>query len=263
MWLWATALRVGPLALLGVRGGLWRPSSPPPRRYFPIPQLFRRIAVPRAKTVAPRHDRDRDASPLRQPFNAIPAADLAPDDHEAHLAHLRAARLDPARFAPLYRRYVADVFWFCYRRLDHREDAADATSRTFANALASLGSFRPDPANPGATFRAWLFRIAGNVVIDMQRRRRTQHPIEDAALRLIHPGPTPEEHALASDDARRLHDLLARLPERQRRIVELRLADLSGAEIAEATGMSLSAVKSAQFRAFQTLRVLMQEAETR
>jgi len=198
---------------------------------------------------------------LRQPFDAAPAESLAADNHAAHLAHLRAAIANPHAFAPLYRRYAPDVFWFCYRRLDHREDAADATSRTFTNALANLASFRPDPDNPGATFRAWLFRIAGNVVVDMQRRQRPQDPIEDVALRLVHPGRTPEEHALANDAARRLHDLLAHLPERQRRIVELRLADLSGQEIADAMSMSLSAVKSAQFRAFQTLRTLLRDAE--
>jgi RNA polymerase sigma-70 factor (ECF subfamily) len=68
---------------------------------------------------------------------------------------------------------------------------------------------------------------------------------------------TPEEQALANEDRRRVRQVLHALPDRQRQIVELRLADLSGQEIADAMGISLSAMKSAQFRAFQTLRTLL------
>jgi DNA-directed RNA polymerase specialized sigma24 family protein len=53
--------------------------------------------------------------------------------------------------------------------------------------------------------------------------------------------------------------MLARLPERQRQIVELRLLGLNGVEIAEVVGLSHSAVKSAQFRAYGALRDLLRE----
>lgn len=191
---------------------------------------------------------------------------MTADDHDAHLAQIRDAIAHPANFEPLYRRYVADVYYFCFRRLAHPEDAADATSRTFIKALAGLPSFRPNPENAGATFRAWLFRIAYTTVVDMQRRQRPQQSIdqdqEDDAtipIQLTHPGRTPEEIALANEDIRRVREMLGKLPERQRRVVELRLADLTGQEIADAMVMSLSAVKSAQFRAYQTLRVLLRD----
>lgn len=205
---------------------------------------------------------------MRQPFARFPgdppAEPLAADDHAAHLHHIRDAAAHPAGFEPLYRRYVSDVYYYCYRRLDHHEEAADATSRTFTNVLAGIRSFRPNPATAASSFRAWLFRIAHNTVVDMQRRRRPHQPIDrehddSPPLQLVHPGLSPEEQALASDDIRRVRETLARLPERQRRIVELRLADLSGQEIADAMNMTISAVKSAQFRAYATLRILLQE----
>lgn len=188
------------------------------------------------------------------------------NDHEAHLALIRDAIAHPVNFAPLYRRYVSDVYYFCFRRLDHREDAADATSRTFTKVLAGLPSFHPNPDNAGATFRAWLFRIAYTTVVDMQRRKRPQESIDrdedsDASIpiQLRYPGGSPEEIALANEDIRRVREVLRQLPERQRRVVELRLADLSGQEIADAMSMSVSAVKSAQFRAYQTLRILLHD----
>lgn len=205
---------------------------------------------------------------LSRPFERLsgPAPDesLAADDHAAHLALIELAAEHPPGFEPLYRRYVADVYFYCFRRLDHAEEAANATSRTFTNALAGIGAFRPHPDRAASSFRAWLFRIAHNTLVDMQRRKRPQEPIdqvddESPPLQLVHPGQTPEERALANEDIRRVRETLEKLPERQRRIVELRLADLSGQEIAEAMNMTLSAVKSAQFRAYQTLRSLLWE----
>jgi len=182
-------------------------------------------------------------------------------DRAAEMATIRAAIADRSAFAPLYRRYARPVFGYCLRRLADRDRAADATSQTFIRALTALPGFSPDPDNPGATFRAWLFTIAHNVVTDMHRRNR-HHASLDApdrdgnadATHLLDPGRSPEAQAIARDEARQLRAMLAVLPDRQRRIVELRLADLTGAEIAETLGMTASAVKSAQFRAYSTLR---------
>lgn len=190
------------------------------------------------------------------------AADLPDRDKVAdETALIVAAIEDPAAFAPLYQRYAPRVYSYCLRRLVDRERAADATSQIFIRAIAALPRFGPDSNKPGATFRAWLFTIAHNVVMDAHRRHRPHASLdipgeggEPAASRLRDPDRSPEDHAIAGDEAQRVRSMLATLPERQRRILELRLADLTGAEIAEALGMSLSAVKSAQFRAYQTLR---------
>jgi RNA polymerase sigma-70 factor (ECF subfamily) len=187
----------------------------------------------------------------------LPDAD-AVDDEPALIA---AAIEDATAFAPLYQRYAPRVYGYCLRRLVDRERAADATSQIFIRALGALPRFDPDPARPGATFRAWLFTIAHNPVMDAHRRHRPHASLDipavgggSAATKLRDPARSPEDLAIAGDDAERVRAMLAVLPERQRRILELRLADLTGAEIAEALRMSLYAVKSAQFRAYQTLR---------
>ncbi len=76
------------------------------------------------------------------------------------------AQREPQAFAPLYARYAEPVYRYCYRRLGSPEAAADATSQTFAQALAALPRYR------AGSFRAWLFAIAANVVADAHRRRR-------------------------------------------------------------------------------------------
>ena len=178
------------------------------------------------------------------------------------------ARENPLAFAPLYRRLFPVVHGYCLRRLEDSEEAADATAQTFTRALAGLPRFRPDPERPGATFRSWLFAIAHNVVVDAERRRgrdpRSLPPdasldARDALGRLVDAGPSPEEWAVAADEGRRLRAVLGMLSEGQRRVVELRLAGLTGAEIAASLGMSVGAVKATQFRAYTRLRTLLGE----
>jgi len=170
----------------------------------------------------------------------IPANDDGPrcgDVDEAALV-ARAVR-DRAAFAPLYARYVGPVYGYCYRCLGKTEDAEDATSQTFYQALAAL------PRYHGASFSAWLFAIAHNVVVDMCRRRRPYLPL-DAVPDPISLAPSPEDIALAADDRRRV---LASLSPAQRMVVELRLIGLRGAEIAAVLGRSLASVKMLQQRA--------------
>lgn len=184
-------------------------------------------------------------------------------DDATTLAILRDAALDPAAFAPLYQEYAPIVYRFCHRQLGDGDLAADATSQTFVKVLGAVRTFQPHPEQPGKTFRAWLFRIAANTAIDLRRKERPAHSLdagdddEAFAPSPPDPGPLPEDLALVMDDIRAVREAVRALPERQRMILELRLADLSGAEIAEAMGMPLSAVKSAQFRAFATLRRLL------
>lgn len=153
-----------------------------------------------------------------------------------------------------------DLFAFCYRRLGDAELAYDACGRIMLKAINSLESFTPHPDRPGATLRAWLFRIARNDLIDFQRTRKWTQSLDrrDAEGNLLHnpvdPGPSPEETALVNEADVRVRAMLSTLPETQRSIVELRLSGLSGAEICQTLNMTLSAVKSAQYRAYQKLR---------
>jgi RNA polymerase sigma-70 factor (ECF subfamily) len=165
------------------------------------------------------------------------------------------ALADPAAFAVLYRRYATDIYRYCYRRLNEREAAEDATSQIFTRAFAGLGGLRGKP------FRPWLFAIARNVVIDAYRGRQSASSL-DEALDREDPSASPESLAIESEGRQIVRLLLLRLPERDRQVVELRLAGLTGLEIAQALGISHGAVRSAHHRGIERLRELLGQQDS-
>lgn len=161
---------------------------------------------------------------------------------------VRAAQRNRAAFEPLYERYVNAVYGYCLRRLGDVDVAADTTSDVFMRALNNIGRFH------GESFRSWLFAIARNAVID---RYRTSRPVAELSDYVPADSPGPEATALQRETGSALHAALQHLTDQQCEVVSLRLAGLTGKEIASAMGTTHGAVKATQARAFVRLRELM------
>jgi RNA polymerase sigma-70 factor, ECF subfamily len=167
------------------------------------------------------------------------------------------AAADPSAFSPLYSRYIDSIYRYCYRSLGTREAAEDASSAVFMKALAALPGYRP----MGGTFRSWLFAIAHNVLVDEHRKRRPPDEVYGDRLDIPDSAPNPETSVLFAEAGQTVQALLARLTPDQANVVELRLAGLSGQEVAQALGRSPNTVKVAQYRAYARLRALFAEKE--
>lgn len=161
---------------------------------------------------------------------------------------VRLAQDDREVFGVLYERYAPEIRGFVRARTGGSDAVAqDITSAVFTKALAALPRYTDGP------FRAWLYQIARNTVIDEYRRKRPSSSIED--LEEIESDlDGPLDRVVAADAARRLHEAILTLRPAQREIVRLRLHGLSIAEIASRLDMTENAVKSAQRRAFIALR---------
>ncbi|MFN8592153.1 MAG: sigma-70 family RNA polymerase sigma factor [Thermomicrobiales bacterium] len=160
------------------------------------------------------------------------------------------AQQDRAAFGLLYDRYVDLVFHYCLVRLRNQEEAEDATSLVFARVLGAL------PTHRGDSFRSWLFTIAHNVVIDRQRAATSTAPLS-LLLETPAPGPSLEDQAATNDRRRAVAEAVQQLPDEQRAVVELRLAGLTGPEVAAALGRSHDSVRTTQRRALAQVRVLL------
>ncbi len=175
------------------------------------------------------------------------AAPLA-EQRDPDLPLVRAAQADGSAFEALYRRYLARVYSYAFYHVRDHHDAEDITERTFLSALDALPAFE----ERGATFRAWLFRIAHNALLNHVRgrsRRRTEQ-LESAAA---YQAPDDVDATVARrEDARRIWRAVSALPDERRRVVILRFVDeLSSREIGEVLGRSEGAVRVLLHRALR------------
>jgi len=143
-----------------------------------------------------------------------------------------------ARFMELVSSIRPDLHRYCARLTGSVIDGEDIVQETLARAYYQLSSTLGMPE-----LRPWLFRVAHNAAMDFLRRadRRLSSPLEAAGDR----GGPEEDPALL----RAALSSFLSLPARQRSAVILKdVLGFSLEEIAEATGMTLLAVKSALVR---------------
>jgi RNA polymerase sigma-70 factor (TIGR02960 family) len=106
---------------------------------------------------------------------------------------------DESAFATLTERHRRELHVHCYRMLASFEEAEDAVQDTFLRAWRGRDSF------DGSTlFRAWLYRIATNVCLDMlrrnSRRMTTMHSFAEVAWLQPYPDRLLDEVAPSGDD---------------------------------------------------------------
>jgi RNA polymerase sigma-70 factor (ECF subfamily) len=169
------------------------------------------------------------------------------EELEAERLLIEAAQRDRAAFAPLYERYVDQIFAYAHTLTRNRELAEDVTAATFAKAIEDLPRFEWR----GVPYSAWLYRVASNLVARQARRPAwvdidTHQPIDHV---------TPEVIAEQRDREAAVRAAVALLPDDQRQAVVLRFGgELRNREIAEIMGRSEGAVKLLTFRAMTALR---------
>lgn len=104
-------------------------------------------------------------------------------------------------------------------------------------------------------FRAWVFRIARNALIDERRRRGRRVEAVPTVPHDLPEGPADADPSVDVEQRERVEMLLADLTDEQREVVLLRIvAGLGVEETAEVTGRRPGAVRTLQHRALTRLR---------
>ncbi|MCX7977132.1 MAG: sigma-70 family RNA polymerase sigma factor [Bellilinea sp.] len=163
----------------------------------------------------------------------------------------RASSGDKDAYGMLYERYLVPIYRYCYFRVGSELDAEDLTEMVFLKAWESL------PVMQVQSFRAWLYRIAHNQVVDYLRTRKditSLEPLETPADGQNH----PEQVLLNREDGRVLAQAIARLDEQYQEVLVCRfVSQLSHAETAAVLGLNESHVRVLQFRALKKLQDLL------
>src|SRR5580700_9754793 len=171
---------------------------------------------------------------------------------------------DEPAFAALAERHRRELHVHCYRMLASFDEAEDAVQETFLKAWRGRSGF-----DGGPQFRAWLYRIATNVCLDMLRHSSRRiaggsfaevpwlQPYPDLLLDQAAPSDEQPEAVAISRETISLAFLAALqiLPPRQRAALIAR--DVLGwpaSETASALGTSVAAANSALQRARATMQ---------
>jgi len=167
----------------------------------------------------------------------------------------RYRRGDSAAFEQLYSRYRQPLYLFLLRSTGNEGDAQDLFQDLWDRVIRAGGNF------DGGSVRAWLFRIARNLRIDLYRRRRLR-PVTPGLEPDWSPdhGPGPQQRSEADDCVELMKREIGRLPPDQRDSFLLKEeSGLSLAIIAELSGVGRETVKSRLRYALQRLRAALEE----
>ena len=182
-------------------------------------------------------------------------------------------RGEAAAFDALVQRYERRIVAYLIGIVGERDEALDAAQEVFVRVYTRADRY--DPASP---FKAWLYRIATNIGIDLvrKRKRRRWTSLGDTLFKVGHspevsgagsaspaalsdeppaPSGNAEADLIANERAGMVRRAIATLPDKYRTAVILRdLQELSYEEIGRVLDCSVGTVKSRVNRARNLLR---------
>ncbi|MDE7178288.1 MAG: RNA polymerase sigma factor [Lachnospiraceae bacterium] len=162
---------------------------------------------------------------------------------------------DPRAAEELIKMFYPDILRYCLWHAPNRSLAEDAVQETFLKAIRYF-----DRYTHKGKFRSFLYQIAANTCIDMQRKNRNPDiSLEESEI--DPPYSEPAFEIIHSDLA--LMQLVEGLPAEQREIVLLRFGqDLTLREIAEVLHLPLRTVQSRLRSALKKLKAELGAPET-
>jgi RNA polymerase sigma-70 factor (ECF subfamily) len=167
----------------------------------------------------------------------------------------RAKAGDRNAFAQIYDLYADSVYRFVFSRVSSEAAAEDLTSQVFLKAWESIARFH----ERGVPFRAWLFRIARNSVIDHYRTSKPHVCIDLIPNESADPDGDVAAKVETKWEEEKLAEAMTQLTEDQQQVLALKfLAGLSTEEAALVMGKRAGAIRALQMRGLQALAKILE-----
>ena len=161
------------------------------------------------------------------------------------------------RLSCLFEENFDQIMRYVASRVSNFADAEDLAGEVFVKATASIDKFKEQ----GAPIQAWLFKIAHNLVIDYQRRRKK---IQFVPIEGMQAADNQDVAKLAEGmvEYQRVIKVLDKLTDDQRRVIELRfLGELTSEETAKVMGKKSGTIRQVQMVALEKIRKLLAQEE--
>ena len=165
----------------------------------------------------------------------------------------------------LVRNHRSSILHYALSLVRDRDLAETVTQDCFLRAVRSRNEFRGE-----CSVRTWLFTIATNLIRDYTRSKRFRFwkqadavsvELSDIQDRVAGHHQSIETKLLANEKLERIWNIVDSLPQKQKEVFQLRfVGEMKLSEIAQTTGMTMSAVKTHLYRGVRTIRARTQEA---
>lgn len=169
----------------------------------------------------------------------------------------RAKQSDADAFTQIYEDSYSRILSYIYYRVSDRETAEDLAADVFVRMVRKIDTYE----DTGRPIIAWLYTIAGNLVLDYHRRDSKYQwlPIEDREIVSTHDPTALADLNLTSE---RLAKAIQELTDEQSNVIVLKFVQgLSNAEIADIMGKQEGSIKSLQHRALQSLKRILEKED--
>ncbi|MDR3261129.1 MAG: sigma-70 family RNA polymerase sigma factor [Tannerella sp.] len=181
---------------------------------------------------------------------------------DEELVVLYANGTNPA-FDVLLNRYKSSVHSYIYYTVRDRDLTEDIFQETFVKVIMTIQQGR---YTENGKFKAWIMRIAHNLIIDNFRQERNENSISNDEvdvdlfndIRLC--DRTIEDEMVQEQVFADIKKMIKHLPDNQREVLEMRYyQDMSFKEIADITGVSINTALGRMRYAILNMRRMAEE----
>ncbi|MDR0750622.1 MAG: sigma-70 family RNA polymerase sigma factor [Tannerellaceae bacterium] len=173
------------------------------------------------------------------------------------------AKGENAAFDVLLDRYKSSIHSYIYFIVHNKDLTEDIFQETFVKVIMTIKQGR---YTENGKFKAWITRIAHNLIIDYFRQERSENTIsnDDVEVDLFNNiklcDRTIEDMIVRNQVLSDIKKLIQHLPDSQREVLEMRYyQDLSFKEIADITGVSINTALGRMRYAILNMRRLAAE----
>jgi RNA polymerase sigma-70 factor (ECF subfamily) len=179
-------------------------------------------------------------------------------DNDSLVARLRDPATCREAFGEMIRLYTEPLYRQIRRMVQSHEDANDLLQNTFMKAWQNIENFRGD-----AKLSTWLYKIAINESITHleKERKRLGLSIDDEESHLINLIEADKD--IDGDElAKQLREAIARLPEKQRLVFNMRYYDdMKYEKMSEILGTSVGALKASYHLAVKKIEQFFADSD--
>jgi RNA polymerase sigma-70 factor (ECF subfamily) len=157
---------------------------------------------------------------------------------------------DQAAFRHIVERYQDYVYSICLTLLKDRHLAQEAAQDSFVKVYKSLRRFQKD-----SKFSTWLYTLVYRTCLDYLKKKKRHTEDIEQQFNLTSAEDSIQESMEQNERSELLHDAIRRLPEFDRRILELYyLQGLNIGELSEIMGLKENNIKVRLYRSRKLLR---------